>query len=498
MITFLVCLALLVGAYFTYGRYLARLAGIDRARPVPSETRYDGVDYVPLPGWKIFLIQLLNIAGLGPIFGAVLGAAYGPVAFVWITLGGVLMGGMHDFFSGVLSMRHGGESLPGLVGRYLGKGVRGVMSLFTVVLLVLVGAVFLSQPAEMIAARIEMPALSGIAFGDFSWLLLAVLGAILLYYVLATLLPVDRIIGRLYPVFGVTLLVMALGILVVLLLHPGRYPIPELTTLHNFHADAARFPIMPMLFTTIACGAISGFHATQSPLMARCITSEQQCRPIFYGAMIAESLIALIWAAIGMAFWGGPEGLNNALADAGGAAGVLVDHIAQGTLPPWLATLVVAGVIACAVTSGDTAFRSARLMVADLTGIGQRSIGRRLLISLPLFGAGLLLIGCLPFGAIWNYFAWANQALATVTLWAVTVWLARCGKTLLPALVPALAMTYVSMSYIFVSPLMYGMQNRVAAYALGGAATCAVFAWMVFKLRDNDKAYAQTHARPDL
>ena len=490
MITFLVCLSLLVGAYFTYGRYLARLAGIDRANPVPSATRFDGVDYVPLPGWKIFLIQLLNIAGLGPIFGAVLGAAYGPVAFVWITLGGILMGGMHDFFSGVLSLRHGGESLPGLTGRYLGDGARRAMSLFTVALLVLVGAVFLSQPAEMIAARIDAPALAGAAFGNFSWLLLGVLGAILLYYVLATLLPIDRIIGRLYPVFGVVLLVMALGILTVLLLHPARYAIPELTSLHNFHGDAARFPIMPTLFTTIACGAISGFHATQSPLMARCITDERQCRPIFYGAMIAESIIALIWAAAAMAFWGGATGLNEALAGVGGAAGVLVDRIAQGTLPGWLATLVVVGVIACAVTSGDTAFRSARLMGADIAGLEQRGLGRRLAISLPLFAAGLVLIFCLPFGAIWNYFAWANQALATVTLWAVAVWLRRRGRTILPALLPALVMTYVSTSYIFVSPLMCGMRNRVAAYALGAAATCAVLALMAKKLRKNGKTDA--------
>ena len=478
MLTFLVCLTALVIAYFTYGRYLERVAAIDPARSVPSETLFDGVDYVPMPRWRVFLIQLLNIAGTGPIFGAILGAAFGPVAFLWITLGGIFMGAMHDFLSGVMLVRNDGLSIPEAAGRYLGTGMRQFMRLFSVVLLVLVGAVFLLSPADILSGMVP-----SVPHTVWVWLILA-------YYFVATLLPIDRIIGRLYPVFGVVLLVMALGILTVLLLHPARYAIPELTSLHNFHGDAARFPIMPTLFTTIACGAISGFHATQSPLMARCITDERQCRPIFYGAMIAESIIALIWAAAAMAFWGGATGLNEALAGVGGAAGVLVDRIAQGTLPGWLATLVVVGVIACAVTSGDTAFRSARLMVADIAGLEQRGLGRRLAISLPLFAAGLVLIFCLPFGAIWNYFAWANQALATVTLWAVAVWLRRRGRTILPALLPALVMTYVSTSYIFVSPLMCGMRNRVAAYALGAAATCAVLALMAKKLRKNGKTDA--------
>lgn len=486
MITFLVCLSLLVGAYFTYGRYLARLAGIDRANPVPSATRFDGVDYVPLPGWKIFLIQLLNIAGLGPIFGAVLGAAYGPVAFVWITLGGILMGGMHDFFSGVLSLRHGGESLPGLTGRYLGDGARRAMSLFTVALLVLVGAVFLSQPAEMIAARIDAPALAGAAFGNFSWLLLGVLGAILLYYVLATLLPIDRIIGRLYPVFGVVLLVMALGILTVLLLHPARYAIPELTSLHNFHGDAARFPIMPTLFTTIACGAISGFHATQSPLMARCMRNERESRSVFYGAMISESIIALVWAAIAMAFWGDVAGLNGAIAEYGGQAAVMIDVIANKTLGPALAVFVIFGVVACAITSGDTAFRSARLIVADFMGVEQRTLRKRIYICIPLFALGLLIIFGLPFQTMWSYFAWMNQTLAAVTLWMIVAYLRHRGRAVWVGLIPALVMTYVCASYIFVSPLMLGMQNRTAAYLLGGGVTFAVLVAMIFKLKDND------------
>ena len=293
MTTFLVCLALLVAAYFTYGRYLERLVDIDPAAETPCKRLYDGVDYVPLPRWRIFLIQLLNIAGLGPIFGAVLGAAYGPVAFLWITFGGIFMGAAHDFIAGVISLRHDGASLPETAGHYLGSGMKVVMRLFSAGLMILVGAVFLSQPASLIANRLDVPALEGIAFGNFSWLLLIILGVILVYYIAATLLPVDKIIGRIYPVFGFALLFMALGILVVLLFG-GEYTIPEFTSFENCIADAKNFPIVPMLFTTIACGAISGFHATQSPLMARCMRSESESRSVFYGAMISESIIALI------------------------------------------------------------------------------------------------------------------------------------------------------------------------------------------------------------
>ena len=300
MITFLVCLALLVTAYFTYGRYLERLVGIDPAARTPCSRLYDGVDYVPLPRWRIFLIQLLNIAGLGPIFGAVLGAAYGPVAFLWITFGGIFMGAAHDFIAGVISLRHDGASLPETAGVYLGGGMKIVMRLFSAGLMILVGAVFLSQPASLVAARLDVPSLEGIAFGGFSWLLLIVLGVILVYYIAATLLPVDKIIGRIYPVFGFALLFMAVGILVVLLFG-GEYTIPEFTSFENCIADAKAFPIVPMLFTTIACGAISGFHATQSPLMARCMRNERESRSVFYGAMISESIIALVWAAIAMA-----------------------------------------------------------------------------------------------------------------------------------------------------------------------------------------------------
>ncbi len=478
MITFLICLALLVGAYFTYGRYLERVCDIDAAHPVPSKTHYDGVDYLPLPRWKIFLIQLLNIAGLGPIFGAVLGAAFGPVAFLWITLGGIFMGAMHDMVSGVISVKRAGMSLPEIIGELLGKEVKTFMRIFSVLLMVLVGAVFLSQPAALIDNSIDLPALEAIAVGKYTLMYLIILLVILGYYILATLLPIDKIIGKFYPIFGLALLVMALGILGVLLFQSDRYAIPELTSLENMIADAKAMPIFPMLFTTIACGAISGFHATQSPLMARCLTNEKQCRSIFYGAMISESIIALIWAAIGMAFWGGVEGLNEAIAANKGNAALLVDAIANETLGPVVAGLVIFGVIACAITSGDTAFRSARLIVADFMGIEQKSLKKRIWVSLPLFVLGLFIILALPFQTIWSYFAWCNQTLAAITLWAITVWLAKNKKPLWIGLLPALFMTYICMSYIFVSPLMLGMANRTLAYLMGALFTGAVSLYM--------------------
>ncbi len=484
MITFLICLAILVGAYFTYGRYLERVCRIDSSRSVPSAKSFDGVDFMPLPRWKTFLIQLLNIAGLGPIFGAILGAAYGPVAFLWITLGGVFMGAMHDFVAAVMSLRRNGESLPEVVGHYLGGGARQFMRIFSVLLMVLVGAVFMSQPAALIVSHVDMP-LESVAFGTTSWEMVVILGVILLYYMLATVLPIDKIIGRIYPIFGAALLIMAIGIFVVLIFQSDTYIIPELTSLRNQIANADKFPIIPMLFTTIACGAISGFHATQSPMMARCIESEGETRFVFYGAMITESIIALVWAAIAMAFWGGVEGLNEAIAANGGAAAKLVDIIATKTLGSTIAALVLVGVIACAITSGDTAFRSARLIVSDMLGIGQESLLPRILISLPLFAGALFIIFGLPFGAIWSYFAWTNQTLATITLWSIVAYLASERKPIAIGLLPALIMTYVCVSYVFISPLMLNLSSRAMAYGAAGAVTAAIFAYMIYKIKTN-------------
>ena len=474
MITFILCLQALVVAYFTYGRYLEKTCEIDAGNPVPSKTMYDGVDYMPLPRWKIFLIQLLNIAGLGPIFGALLGAAYGPVAFLWITLGGIFMGAMHDFIAGVISIKSNGSSLPEIIGENLGYGAKMFMRAFSLLLMVLVGAVFMSQPAELIAFNVSLPALEIPLFEGVSWELFIVLIVILLYYILATILPIDKIIGRFYPFFGIALLVMAVSILFVLLLKSDTYPIPELTSLTNQIANPGKFPIVPMLFTTIACGALSGFHATQSPMMARCMTSEKQCRGIFYGAMIAESIIALIWAAIGMAFWGSVEGLNVAIAENGGSAAKLVNIITETTLGSTVAAIVLVGVVGCAVTSGDTAFRSARLIVADMLGLEQKSLDKRIMVSLPLFLMALVIIFLLPFQTIWSYFAWCNQTLAVFTLWAITLYLSRKNKPFVIGAIPAMIMTYVCSSYIFISPMMFGMENRLLAYLLGGALTLVI------------------------
>lgn len=474
MITFLICLAALITAYFTYGKYLERVCDINEKNPVPSATMYDGVDYMPLPRWKVFLIQLLNIAGLGPIFGALLGAAYGPIAFLWITLGGIFMGAMHDFVAGVISLKNNGVSLPEIIGKYLGNGTRMFMRIFSALLMALVGAVFMSQPAELIASNIELPSLEVTAFENTSWEVFIILIIILLYYIFATLLPIDKIIGRIYPLFGVALLIMAGGILGVLLFNSDTYSIPELTSFTNQIANPKKFPIMPMLFTTIACGAISGFHATQSPMMARCLKSEKQSRSIFYGAMIAESIIALIWAAIGMSFWGGVEGLNDAISQYGGSAARMVNIISETTMNHIVATIVVFGVIGCAITSGDTAFRCARLIVSDMLNIEQKSLSKRLLVALPLFIAALVIIFALPFQTIWSYFAWCNQTLAVITLWCITVYLFKNKKPVTIGAIPALIMTYVCSSYIFVSPMMFGMGGGTYAYLLGGILTLAI------------------------
>ena len=475
MITFLSCLALLIVAYFTYGRYLERLAGADPQAATPCRRLYDGVDYVPLPRWRVFLIQLLNIAGTGPIFGAVLGACFGPVAFLWITLGGIFMGAMHDYLSGMLLVRNDGLSIPEVVGRYLGGGLRQFMRLFSVLLLVLVGAVFLLSPAQLLANIVP-----SVSVPVWVWIILG-------YYFVATLLPIDKIIGRVYPLFGVALVAMALGLLGALLL--GDLPIPELTTLRNFQPDARALPIVPTLFITIACGAISGFHATQSPLMARCVGDERACRPVFYGAMISESIIALIWAAAAMTFFGGPGELGAALGEHGGSAAWAVDRISVGLLGVAGGILALLGVVAAPITSGDTAFRSARLIIADMLHLEQRSKRKRFYICIPLFVVGYA-ITQVDFDVVWRYFAWTNQTLATIVLWTIVVWMCRRHVNRWVALIPAVLMTFVCASFVFVSGQFLGMENRTAAYLLGGAATLLVSAVMFVKFLHHAKGDA--------
>lgn len=438
MITFLTCLGLLIASYFTYARYLERQFGADPKAAVPSETLRDGVDYLPLPAWKAFLIQLLNIAGLGPIFGAILGAVFGPVAFLWITFGSIFIGAVQDYASGMISLKEGGVSFPEIVGKYMGQSVRQVMRGFTLFLMILVGAVFMVGPAGILEG------FTGLSQSVWVWIILA-------YYLLATLLPIDKIIGRFYPIFGIALFAMALGILGVLLF--GPYEVPNLSTasFDNFGANPRGVPIIPTLFITIACGAVSGFHATQSPMMARCVTNERQGKPVFFGAMISEGVIALIWAAIGMAFWGGTEGLSKALADFGDNAAGAVDLITHTTLGRVGAALALLGVVVAPITSGDTAFRCARLIAADFLHVEQKQLLKRLYISVPIFLVGVT-ISLLPFGVIWKYFAWANQVLAAICLWTVAVYLAVQRRQWMLAFLPATFMTFIVSFYILIAP----------------------------------------------
>ena len=472
MITFLVCLFILIAAYVLYGRVLERIVGVDAAAEVPSKTHYDGVDFMPLPRWRIFLIQLLNIAGTGPIFGAILGACYGPVAFLWITIGGIFMGAMHDFMSGVISLRNGGQSLPEIIGKYLGHGMHRFTLVVIPVLMILVGAVFIVTPSQILTDKTDIPYLVWVA-------------VIIVYYFVATVLPVDKIIGKIYPVFGAALIFMAIALLGVLFF--GDYRIPELTTLDNMHFNASKLPIVPTLFISIACGAISGFHATQSPLMARCMTSECQSRPIFFGAMISESIIALIWAAMAMAFFGGVEQLNDFMRENGSNAGVAVSIICDTTLGRVGSILAILGVVIAPITSGDTAFRSARLIIADMIKYDQKPVYKRLVVSLPLFAIGVF-IAFVDFDVIWRYFAWSNQALSVITLWMITAWLMRKhSRAVILSLVPALIMTYVCSSFIFVSNQFVGMGATELAYLYGAAMTAVISGLLMLKIHKDVK-----------
>ncbi|MDR1624002.1 MAG: carbon starvation protein A [Tannerellaceae bacterium] len=467
MITFLCCLACLLAGYFIYGRFVERAFVISPDRQTPAFSMRDGVDYIPMPTWKVFMIQFLNIAGLGPIFGAIMGAKFGVSSFIWIVLGSIFAGATHDFLSGMLSLRNGGESLPELTGRYLGKNFKQLMRGFTLLLMVLVGAVFVAGPAGLLAKL--TPENLDITF----WATV-----VFAYYVIATLLPVDKIIGRIYPVFAAALLFMAVGILVMLVYrHPA---LPELTGgLQNTHPEG--FPVFPMMFVSIACGAISGFHATQSPLMARCLKNEKHGRPVFYGAMIAEGIVALVWAAAATYFFHTEEG--SALFAAGSGndnAAIVVDRITKEWLGVAGGFLAVLGVIAAPITSGDTAFRSARLIVADFLRIDQKPIRKRLFISIPLFVAGFLILQ-IDFSIIWRYFAWVNQTLAVFTLWALTVYLAVNKKRYILTLAPALFMTAVCATYLFIAPEGLGLPAHISQLS-GLAVTLATFAvFLVWK-----------------
>lgn len=430
MFSFFGCIALLIGGFFLYGKFTSNVFGPDD-RKTPAITMEDGTDYVPMGNARIFLIQLLNIAGLGPIFGALAGAAWGPSVFLWITFGTLLGGGVHDYMIGMMSIRHKGASVSELTGMYLGNGMKQVMRVFSVVLLVLVGVTFSTGPANLLAML--TPAVLDAKF----WL-----AVVLIYYFIATFVPIDKVIGKIYPIFGICLIVMALGVGGAIVL--GDYTIPEIT-LQNLHP--AKTPIWPTMFVSVACGAISGFHATQSPLMARCMTDERKGRNIFYGAMVAEGIIALIWAAAGVAFYNGTGGLSEALK--GGQANVVYE-ICFKTMGGVGAVIAMIGVIACPISSADTAYRSARLTLADWFKIDQKPIKNRLLLTVPLLAVGAFLTQ-VDVQAVWRYFSWSNQTLAMISLWAASVYLFRRRRSYWITAIPATFMSAVCSTYILMA-----------------------------------------------
>lgn len=467
MITFSTALIILVLGYFIYGRYISRMFGVDEKRQTPAVTKNDGVDYIVMPTWKIFMIQFLNIAGLGPIFGAIMGAKFGTSSYLWIVFGTIFAGAVHDYLSGMVSLRNDGASLPQIVGKYLGRKTERVMIVFTLLLMVLVVAVFVLQPAQLIAG------MTPTNLNVYFWVVV-----IFAYYLIATILPIDKIIGNIYPLFGGALMFMAIGILIVLFIKQPA--LPEMW--NGFGTKYEAGPIFPMMFISIACGAISGFHATQSPLMARCLKNEKHGRPVFYGAMVVEGIVALIWAAAATTFFQ-EHGTNFTAAQ-------IVDFICKDWLGALGGILAVLGVIAAPITSGDTAMRSARLILADMLHMEQKSISKRLLLCAPLFAAslGLLIFSIMNadgFTIIWRYFSWCNQTLSVFTLWAITVYLVLEKKNYFVTLLPALFMTCVVTTYICIAPEGFRM-NEIVAYCIGGAATLTAAIWFVTWKKKNE------------
>ena len=476
MISLLVSFVVLIAGYLLYGRVTEKIFSPDD-RETPAVAVNDGVDCVPMKTWKAFLVQLLNIAGTGPIFGALMGAVFGPVVFLWIVFGSILGGAVHDYMSGMISSRHGGASVAELSGQYLGKAAKWIMRIFSVILLVLCGAVFVTSPAGLLE-KLTPDWMNGIF-----WTVV-----ILAYYMLATLLPIDKLIGKLYPVFGVLLIVMAAAVIGGIIFSGGKYTIPEIS-LNNLHPDGT--PVWPYMFITVACGAVSGFHATQSPMVAKCITSEKEGRKVFYGAMISEAVIALVWAAAGVSFYGTTQMLSEALKS--GASNVVYD-ISTGVLGVFGGILAVAGVIVCPVTSGDTAFRSARLILAETFKLDQKPIKNRMLITVPLLAAGGLFTWVAitdgnGFQTIWRYFSWSNQTLAMIALWVSTAYLLKKGRyrfgSLLTAL-PAAFMSAVSMTYILTAQEGFRLSASIACPA-GALFAAILFFIYIIKLLKKQK-----------
>ena len=477
MISFSLALVALLIGYLVYGTLVERMFGIEPERQTPAYTKTDGVDYQPMPRWKVFLIQFLNIAGTGPIFGAIMGIQFGPAAYLWIVLGCIFIGGFHDYMSGMISLRKDGLSLPEVLGDELGTGVRYLMRVLSMLLLVLVGTVFVVTPADLLAemtSNIQFT-VHGAQFtmgSPLMWFFI-----ILLYYMLATMLPISTLIGRLYPLFGISLLLMAVLACYGIYNHAMPGYVPELTDgLSGWHPKG--LPIFPMLCITIACGAVSGFHGTQSPIMSRCLTNERDGRIVFYGAMITEGVVALLWAAAAIKYAGRYEHLAEL-----GTPAVVVNMVCQTWFGRVGAILAVLGVVAAPITSGDTAFRSARLIVADMLHISQKQFSRRFLIAIPMFAIAIGL-RFLDFNVLWRYFAWTNQTLACATLWAVTIWMARRRKCYWMGFLPALFMTSVSTTYILVAP--EGLQlpwlpSLIAGLVVTLLSAVAFFAWIIQK-----------------
>ena len=454
MISFLLCLALLIVGYFVYGKIVDNTFGPDD-RETPAVRINDGVDYVVMPQWKLFLVQLLNIAGLGPIFGALQGALWGPVVFLWITFGTIFAGGVHDYFSGMMSERNEGASIAEVTGKYLGPVMQNIMRVFSVVLLIMVGTVFAVGPAGLIVTLCKNNGMSGMLTTTLFWLII-----ILVYYFIATFISIDAIIGKIYPVFGICLIIMAVGVIIGIFTNPA-YTIPEIWShFTNMHPDGK--PIWSFMFITVACGAISGFHSTQSPLMARCMKSEKQGHFVFYGAMVAEGVIALIWAAAGCAVYEVTGGLSTGLKEirANGQSAAIYD-VCIKTMGSVGVALAMIGVIVCPITSGDTAFRSARLVLADWFKIDQNKIQKRLVLCVPLLAAGAF-IGHLDYAIVWRYFSWTNQTLAMIVLWTASMYLYREQKNYWITAVPATFMSAVSMTYFVCASECLGLSTTIA------------------------------------
>ncbi|SFR76942.1 carbon starvation protein A [[Clostridium] aminophilum] len=493
MISFVICLCLLIGGYFTYGKLVDNTFGPDD-RETPAVAINDGVDYVVMPQWKLFLVQLLNIAGLGPIFGALQGALWGPIVFLWITFGTIFAGAVHDYFSGMLSERNNGASIAEVTGKYLGDRMKAVMRVFSVVLLVMVGTVFAVGPAGLLVKLLGEKGVTGPFANTAVWLAI-----ILAYYFIATFISIDKIIGKIYPLFGICLIVMAVGVAIGMPMN--GFHTPEIWT--NFYSmHPAGTPVWSFMFITVACGAISGFHSTQSPLMARCLKSERQGHFVFYGAMVAEGVIALVWAAAGCSIYAVTDGLNTGLSEALGAGqSAAIYDVCVKTMGSLGVILAMLGVIACPITSGDTAFRSARLTLADWMGLDQGSYVNRLKLCVPLLGCGAFLgfgnsFGLFSYQVIWRYFSWTNQTLAMLVLWSASMYLASEKKNFWITAVPATFMSAVSATYFSMAPECLGLipffkNNASFAYPFG-IVVAAVFLGLFMKASAKHRQFGGT------